>query len=176
MSDTPRTDAECMSGETRYTDMVHYTFAQQLERELADVNADYMYLARRLDGHDATECLLNLNRLKIERDKLAEALEIISDGATGYLDRDAELADANAALSILQGCGLHPKYYDNIEKAAEGVRDIIRSLRADLHDPPHDIQCAVLHKLGVEGFTKEGVAPTHQLIPLANDQVEARRK
>jgi chromosome segregation ATPase len=35
MSDTPRTDAECMSGETRYTDMVHYTFAQQLERELA---------------------------------------------------------------------------------------------------------------------------------------------
>jgi hypothetical protein len=140
-----------MSGETRYTDMVHYTFAQDLERELADVNADYMCLARRLDGHDATECLLNLNRLK------------------------GELAVPCLALSILQGCGLHPKYYDNIEKAAEGVRDIIRSLRADLHDPPHDIQCAVLCKLGVEGFTKEGVAPTHQLIPLPNDQVEARR-
>jgi hypothetical protein len=55
-----------MSGETRYTDMVHYTFAQELERELADANADYMALARRLDGHDVNECLLNLNRLKGE--------------------------------------------------------------------------------------------------------------
>ena len=66
MSDTPRTDAECMSGETRYTDMVHYTFAQQLERELADVNADFMALARQLDGHDVNECRLNLNQLKGE--------------------------------------------------------------------------------------------------------------
>ena len=75
-----------------------------------------------------------------------------------------------SALAILQGCGLHGRYYDNIENAAEGVRDIIRSLRADLHDPPHDIQCAVLRKLGVEGFTKEGVAPTHQLIPMPNNK------
>jgi hypothetical protein len=74
----------------------------------------------------------------------------------------------SSALAILQGCGLHPGYYDTIEKAAEGVRDIISSLRSDLHDPPHDIQCAVLRKLGVEGFTKEGVAPTHKLIPLPN--------
>jgi hypothetical protein len=73
-----------------------------------------------------------------------------------------------SALATLQGCGLHGGYYDTIEKAAEGVRDIIRSLRADLHDPPHDIQCAVLRKLGVEGFTKEGVVPTHKLIPLPN--------
>jgi hypothetical protein len=76
-----------------------------------------------------------------------------------------------SALSILQGCGLHGKYYDNIEKAAEGVRDIIRSLRADLYDPPHDVQCAVLRKLGVEGFMKEGVAPIHQLIPLPNAEL-----
>jgi hypothetical protein len=75
-----------------------------------------------------------------------------------------------SALSILQGCGLHGKYYDDIEKAAEGVRDIIRSLRADLHDPPHDIQCAVLRKLGVEGFTRDGVVPTHRIIPLSNDE------
>jgi hypothetical protein len=79
-----------------------------------------------------------------------------------------------SALAILQGCGLHGKHYDNIEKAAEGVRDIIRSLRADLHDPPHDIQCAVLRELGVEGFTKEGTAPTHKLIPLPNSQAQAR--
>lgn len=80
-----------------------------------------------------------------------------------------------SALAILQGCGLHGGYYNTIEKAAEGVRDIIRALRADLHDPPHDIQCAVLRKLGVEGFTKEGVAPTHQLIPLPNAKHHRRR-
>jgi hypothetical protein len=70
-----------MSGETRYTDMVHYTFAQQLERELADVNADYMYLARQLDGHDVNECVLNLNRLKGE---LAEARRLIAEIVTQY--------------------------------------------------------------------------------------------
>jgi len=75
-----------------------------------------------------------------------------------------------SALSILQGCGLHGGYYNTIEKAAEGVRDIIRALRSDLHDPPHDIQCAVLRKLGVEGFTKEGESPTRQLIHLPNDK------
>ena len=74
-----------------------------------------------------------------------------------------------SALAILQGCGLHGKHYNTVEKAAEGVRDIIRALRADLHDPPHDIQCAVLRKLGVEGFTKEGESPTRQLIHLPND-------
>jgi hypothetical protein len=79
-----------------------------------------------------------------------------------------------SALSVLQSCGLSPRYYDTVEKAAEGVSDIISSLRADLHDPPHDIQCAVLRKLGVEGFTKEGVAPTHQLIPLLNAIGEAQ--
>lgn len=41
MSDTPRTDAECMSGGTRYTDMVHYTFAQQLERELSEARKQW---------------------------------------------------------------------------------------------------------------------------------------
>jgi hypothetical protein len=80
-----------------------------------------------------------------------------------------------SALSVLQSCGLSPRYYDTVEKAAEGVRDIIRSLRAGLHDPPHDIQCAVLRKLGVEGFTKEGVAPTYKLIPLPSSQAQPRQ-
>jgi hypothetical protein len=67
---------------------------------------------------------------------------------------------------ILNSCGLHGGYYDTANKSAEGVRDIIRALRADLNNPPHDVQCAVLGKLGVEGFTKKGVAPTHQLITI----------
>jgi uncharacterized protein YfdQ (DUF2303 family) len=75
------TDAQCMSGETRFTDMVHYTFAQQIERELADANADYMALARRLDGHDVNECLLNLNRLKGE---FAEARRLLAEIVTQY--------------------------------------------------------------------------------------------
>ena len=96
MSDTPRTDAECMSGETRFTDMVHYTFAQQLERELADANADYMALARRLDGHDVNECLLNLNRLKAE---LAEARE---QWRMSSVCRDLA-SQRNRLLAALQG-------------------------------------------------------------------------
>jgi len=34
-----------------------------------------MCLAELLDGHDATECRMNLVRLKEQRDRLAEALE-----------------------------------------------------------------------------------------------------
>jgi chromosome segregation ATPase len=101
MSDTPMTDAQCMSGETRYTDMVHYTFAQQLERELADVNADYMCLARRLDGHDATECLLNLNRLKGELAEAREYADKLAEGLPdGMLPKDVEvLREANLGLA-----------------------------------------------------------------------------
>jgi len=36
---------------------------------------DYMCLAELLDGHDATECRMNLVRLKGQRDSLAEALD-----------------------------------------------------------------------------------------------------
>ena len=78
-------------------------------------------------------------------------------------------ADKNRiALKILQSCGLLGAYYNDIETAAHGVREIIRSLRADLNDPPYDVLCAALRKMGVEGFTKPGVAPTKQLIRLNN--------
>jgi len=67
---------------------------------------------------------------------------------------------------ILISCGLNPRDYNMPTKSAEGARDIILALRRDLHNPPHDVQCAVLHKLGVEGFTKEGVEPTRQLVEI----------
>lgn len=35
------------------------------------------------------------------------------------------------AIEVLQGCGLHGQYYDEVDKCAEGVREIILSLRAD---------------------------------------------
>lgn len=60
---------------------------------------------------------------------------------------------AASALAILHSCGLHPKYYDTVEKAAVGVREIITSLRQQLADPPHDVQCLVLKNLGIEGYT-----------------------
>ena len=74
------------------------------------------------------------------------------------------------ALEILQSCGLHGGYYDTIEKAAEGAREIICSLRKDLADPPHDVQCLVLKKLGVEGFTED--TPTRRLISIPNERPE----
>jgi hypothetical protein len=46
--------------------------------ELVETRKDFMCLAELLDGHDATECRMNLVRLKEQRDRLAEALEEIT--------------------------------------------------------------------------------------------------
>jgi len=56
-----------------------------------------------------------------------------------------------SALSILWSCGLLPSHYDTIEKAAAGVREIVRALRRDLHNPPPDVQEKVLEMLGILG-------------------------
>ena len=81
MSDTPRTDAECMSGETRYTDMVHYSFAQQLERELAEA------IAQEQIHYD------NYVSMKEQRDRLAEASLFLADVAEKNTD-DTDLWNA----------------------------------------------------------------------------------
>jgi uncharacterized coiled-coil DUF342 family protein len=39
-----------------------------------EIHKDFMCLAELLDGHDATECRMNLVRLKEQRDRLVEAL------------------------------------------------------------------------------------------------------
>lgn len=74
--------------------------------------------------------------------------------------------ERNEAIKIIHACGLHPDYHKTITAAAIGAEEIIRSLRADLSDPPHYIQCAVLRKLGIEGFTEDGVKPSHRIIPI----------
>jgi hypothetical protein len=68
--------AYCMTGK-----------ALELERELTavteqrdEIHKDFMCLAELLDGHDATECRMNLVRLKEQRDRLAEALKNIASG------------------------------------------------------------------------------------------------
>lgn len=43
-----------------------------LREELEETRKDYACLARHLDGHDATECLMNLRRLKEEHAELTE--------------------------------------------------------------------------------------------------------
>jgi chromosome segregation ATPase len=45
-----------------------------------EIHKDFMCLAELLDGHDATECRMNLVRLKEQRDRLAEALKNIASG------------------------------------------------------------------------------------------------
>ena len=59
-------------------------------------------------------------------------------------------------LRKLQRVGLHPEYYDTLDKAIDGCIKIIESLRADLADPPHHVQCRVLRKLGIDGYTEDG--------------------
>jgi hypothetical protein len=64
-------------------DIIRKLTTQELEltaarEELVETRKDFMCLAELLDGHDATECRMNLVRLKEQRDRLAEALEEIT--------------------------------------------------------------------------------------------------
>jgi len=47
--------------------------------ELSESQQDYKCLAELLDGHDATECRMNLVRLKEQRDRLAETVGLIAN-------------------------------------------------------------------------------------------------
>ena len=79
MSETPRTDAlwdawaseKLPSGQFRYGPADLADLARGLERELtaerehhAETRKDYLCLAELLNGHDATECRANLEKLK----------------------------------------------------------------------------------------------------------------
>lgn len=74
------------------------------------------------------------------------------------------------ALETLKSCGLYGNYYDTIEKAADGVKSIIYELRGMLRHPPHDVQCAVLANMGIEGFVNNGASATHRIVPIASDE------
>jgi hypothetical protein len=90
-----------MSGETRYTDMVHYTFAQQLERELAE-SREQRDKWSNLWADLSRSCVKDIAKLERE---LAEAreqrdrLELWKATAQGLADRvvrqENELAEAN---------------------------------------------------------------------------------
>jgi hypothetical protein len=60
-------------------DIIRKLTTQELEltaarEELVETRKDFMCLAELLDGHDATECRMNLVRLKEQLDRLAEAI------------------------------------------------------------------------------------------------------
>lgn len=57
-----------------------------------------------------------------------------------------------SALKTLQQCGLNEQLYDTIEKAAEGVAELIENLREQLNDPDHHTQTLALKKLQIWGF------------------------
>jgi len=78
--------------------------------ELSETQKDYMCLAELLDGHDATECRMNLVRLKGQRDSLAEALERLEKtaGLPGLHDDPARIK-ARKALQYLTTTQPEPK-------------------------------------------------------------------
>jgi len=85
MNDTPTTDAMVSSDQHHLEDDNFFSasvywrmcdLARHIERELTATRAelsetqkDFMCLAELLDGHDATECRMNLVRLKGQRDE-----------------------------------------------------------------------------------------------------------
>jgi chromosome segregation ATPase len=119
MNNTPTTNARwerlCCSGQSWYQIAEEMKLdCRQLERELTaareelvETRKDFMCLAELLDGHDATECRMNLVRLKEQRDRLAEALRkiqkvgLVAVDAFDELDRIDEIVDE--ALAAVKG-------------------------------------------------------------------------
>ena len=69
--------------------------------ELIESQKDYKCLAELLDGHDATECRMNLVRLKEQRDRLAAVLQDIRDGYGGQVaDPNCDCGDCAFLIPI----------------------------------------------------------------------------
>ena len=118
MNNTPTTNARwerlCCSGQSWYQIAEEMKLdCRQLERELTaareelvETRKDFMCLAELLDGHDATECRMNLVRLKEQRDRLAVALQSIknwiADEALQSLNQDHTVA-ANDMIAAVKG-------------------------------------------------------------------------
>jgi hypothetical protein len=124
MNNTPTTNARwerlCCSGQSWYQIAEEMKLdCRQLERELTaareelvETRKDFMCLAELLDGHDATECRMNLVRLKEQRDRLAVALQSIknwiADEALQSLNQD-HTVDANDMIAVVKGGADEPQ-------------------------------------------------------------------
>ena len=124
MNNTPTTNARwerlCCSGQSWYQIAEEMKLdCRQLERELTaareelvETRKDFMCLAELLDGHDATECRMNLVRLKEQRDRLAVALQSIknwiADEALQSLNQD-HTVDANDMIAAVKGGADEPQ-------------------------------------------------------------------
>jgi hypothetical protein len=124
MNNTPTTNARwerlCCSGQSWYQIAEEMKLdCRQLERELTaareelvETRKDFMCLAELLDGHDATECRMNLVRLKEQRDRLAVALQSIknwiADEALQSLNQDHTVA-ANDMIAAVKGGADEPQ-------------------------------------------------------------------
>jgi hypothetical protein len=101
---TPRTEKVWKKGGGLQSMDFH---ARTLERELTaareelvETRKDFMCLAELLDGHDATECRMNLVRLKEQLDRLAEALEQILEYQGRFAEEDPESIAREALQSL----------------------------------------------------------------------------
>jgi len=81
--------------------------------ELVETRKDFMCLAELLDGHDATECRMNLVRLKEQRDRLAEALNKLTQYDLGDIPigivRECNEALQSAQSPLVRGCSHDPR-------------------------------------------------------------------
>jgi len=65
--------------------------------EAHETYLDYMCLARQLDGHDATECLLNLRMLKNNLAECRATLKLIAELPASHANNIAVMALRNTA-------------------------------------------------------------------------------
>ncbi len=94
--------------------------------ELVETRKDFMCLAELLDGHDATECRMNLVRLKEQRDRLEEALANIA-----RQNLSEEMDDHSCERADWQGG------YESIVKIArEAIQSLNQPTNRTMNDTP----------------------------------------
>jgi hypothetical protein len=106
-----------MSGGTRYTDMVHYTFAQQLERELANQAKQVDAVARWIE-HNHPDALVDSEPLEYQLEKIRERdFVLIGSYMRKLVDaleqRDKLAAALRTAFSLIvrhHKCGVMPDW------------------------------------------------------------------
>lgn len=133
-SDTPRTDALLVTFIETRTDaiMAFQTvtqLAKDLERELNEANKDYMCLAELLDGHDATECRMNLIQRLLLLTASNAALEACVEDSIELLGERGWWKDEPRA-------GFSQRYADtqeNIERARNVLNQALRAGEAGVN-------------------------------------------
>lgn len=126
----------------------------KLEMQLREARSERQ-LERKASGDQKATYSNEMESLKILAERsyndFRRGEEIIAAHEKRIAQLESEIeplrSQSEKALRILQKVGLHPEVYDTVDRAALGVAETVKSLRKDLANPPHHLQCRVIDGL-----------------------------